>query len=189
MSDLEQIEFDASMCCLPKNIGMLFFKHSLQVSRFFFLLAAIPLVIKPWNSARLFLMKFGTTVPREIRYNCSPWNSVKLFLLKFGTTFPHEIWYNFSSWNLVQLFLMKFVQLFLMKFGTTFPHEIWYNFSSWNLVQLFLMLKGTNTKNTVQNISNYLLVNNKSSSWIKPTILPFYQSVEFTNVQLSIESF
>lgn len=30
VSDLEQIEFDASMCCMPKNTGMLFFKHSLQ---------------------------------------------------------------------------------------------------------------------------------------------------------------
>jgi len=31
VSDLEQLEFDDSMCCMPKNIGMLFFKQSLQV--------------------------------------------------------------------------------------------------------------------------------------------------------------
>uniref|UniRef100_A0A7M5XFZ6 Smad anchor for receptor activation-like C-terminal domain-containing protein n=3 Tax=Clytia hemisphaerica TaxID=252671 RepID=A0A7M5XFZ6_9CNID len=30
VSDLEQLEYDASLCCTPKNVAMLFFKHSLQ---------------------------------------------------------------------------------------------------------------------------------------------------------------
>ena len=37
VSDLEQLEYEASLCCTPKNVGMLFFKHSLQVLWFLLL--------------------------------------------------------------------------------------------------------------------------------------------------------
>jgi len=65
VSDLEQLEFDDSMCCMPKNIGMLFFKQSLQVVH----LAVMHSYFQTFISIGKFSMKLGwKSILQDIKY-------------------------------------------------------------------------------------------------------------------------